>query len=680
MAKRKKAYSGIGGQAVLEGIMMKNREKVAVAVRRPDGQIEVDLRTYDGVARGVFRKVPFVRGIFSLLDSLVLGTGCLNFSAEIYAGGEEEEEEEPGFFEKLFTKLFGERAEKVMMGLITAVSFILAIGIFMLLPWLVVELLRPHLHSESLLAIIEGVLRLVIFLGYVVMISLMKDIRRVFMYHGAEHKCINCVEKGYELNVENVMHASRQHKRCGTSFLLFVMLVSIILFFFIRMESPWLRLLVRILLIPVIAGISYEIIRLAGKTDFFLVQLLSVPGLLLQRLTTKEPTEDMAEVAIKAVDAVFDWRAFLKENFDMDVPREAPAEQTAEKAVEKSPAEAVTAEAAERSPEFGTAETAEMSPELMAAEAAGSGAEEFAQAPGMETGLSGGEAEAEELRLEIPDSYSQAYLMGRELLESAGVPEAELDARLLLEAVCNTSLGELQANPDRPLSAEEKQAYEACLISRARRIPLQLILGSQDFMGLPFLVEEGVLIPRQDTEILVEEALKELHDGMKILDVCTGSGCILLSLLHFSNGCYGMGTDISGQALMLASRNAANLGLEADFVQTDLTAGIEEQFDLVVSNPPYIPSDVIPTLEPEVKDHEPLNALDGGIDGLDYYRRLCAEAYGRLVPGGRVFLEIGSEQASAVKELLELAGFVDVETARDYSGLDRVITGRKAIR
>ena len=318
MAKLRKVYSGIGGQAVLEGIMMKNREKVAIAVRRPDGGIEVEKRSYDGVAGGIFRKIPFIRGIFSFLDSLVLGTGCLNYSAAFYEEEAGEEEEEPGAFEKFLTKIFGEKTEDVIMGIITVISFIIAIGIFMILPYFLVELLRPHLHNESLLAIIEGALRLGIFLVYVVLISFMKDIRRVYMYHGAEHKCINCVERGYELTVHNVMRSSRMHKRCGTSFLLFVMLVSIVLFFFIRMDSPLYRLLTRIALIPVIAGISYEIIRLAGKTDFFLVQILSAPGLLLQRLTTREPTEDMVEVAIQAVEAVFDWKTFLRENFDYD--------------------------------------------------------------------------------------------------------------------------------------------------------------------------------------------------------------------------------------------------------------------------------------------------------------------------------------------------------------------------
>ncbi len=334
MAKLRKVYSGIGGQAVLEGIMMKNREKVAIAVRRPDGGIEVEKRSYDGVAGGIFRKIPFIRGIFSFLDSLVLGTGCLNYSAAFYEEEAGEEEEEPGAFEKFLTRIFGEKTEDVIMGIITVISFIIAIGIFMILPYFLVELLRPHLHNESLLAIIEGALRLGIFLVYVVLISFMKDIRRVYMYHGAEHKCINCVERGYELTVHNVMRSSRMHKRCGTSFLLFVMLVSIVLFFFIRMDSPLYRLLTRIALIPVIAGISYEIIRLAGKTDFFLVQILSAPGLLLQRLTTREPTEDMVEVAIKAVEAVFDWKTFLRENFDYDYDfeEEGPADAAADAA------------------------------------------------------------------------------------------------------------------------------------------------------------------------------------------------------------------------------------------------------------------------------------------------------------------------------------------------------------
>jgi uncharacterized protein YqhQ len=309
-------YSGIGGQAVLEGIMMKNKEEYAVAVRKPDGEIEVELEHYTGVVHGSrLMDIPFVRGIFQFIDSLILGMRSLNFSASFY----EDTEAKETAADKAFNKLFKDKAESVFNGIAMVFSVILAVGIFIVLPYFVTALFKDYIMSDSLLAIIEGVLRILIFVGYVLSISLMKDIRRVYMYHGAEHKCINCIEKGRPLTVQNVMRSSKQHRRCGTSFLLFVMLVSVVLFFFIRVEHPVYRVLIRIVLIPVIAGISYEIIRLAGRSDNILVRIISAPGMWLQRLTTREPDESMVEVAIAAVEAVFDWKAYLYEAFGYEI-------------------------------------------------------------------------------------------------------------------------------------------------------------------------------------------------------------------------------------------------------------------------------------------------------------------------------------------------------------------------
>lgn len=317
MAKRKKTkYSGIGGQAVLEGIMMKNKDQYAVAVRKPDGEIEVEVEHYLGIAHGSkLLNIPFVRGIFQFIDSLALGMRCLNFSASFYEDGDAKET----VADKAFNKLFKDKADKAFSAIVMALSFAMAIGIFMVLPYYVTSLFEEYIRSASFMAIIEGILRIVIFVAYVLSISLMKDIRRVYMYHGAEHKCINCIEKGRPLTVKNVMRSSKQHKRCGTSFLLFVMLVSVVLFFFIRVENPVYRVLIRIALIPVIAGISYEIIRLAGRSNNILIRIISAPGMWLQRLTTKEPNESMVEVAIAAVEAVFDWKAYLYETFGYEI-------------------------------------------------------------------------------------------------------------------------------------------------------------------------------------------------------------------------------------------------------------------------------------------------------------------------------------------------------------------------
>lgn len=318
MARKKKTahYSGIGGQAVLEGVMMKNKDDYAIAVRKSDGEIDVEVDVF----RGLFpdsriTKIPFLRGVFNFIDSLRLGMKCINHSAQFYEDGEVEETK----LDKALDKLSGGRSEKILMGLTTVFAVVLAVGIFMLLPYYLSSLLNEYIRNASLLAIIEGVIRIVIFLAYIVAISLMKDIHRLYQYHGAEHKCINCIEKGRPLTVYNVMKSSRIHKRCGTSFLFFVVFVSIILFFFIRVQNPTYRVLIRIALIPVIAGISYEIIRLAGRSDNILVRIISAPGMWLQRLTTKEPDEEMVEVAIKSVEAVFDWKNYLYEEFGYEI-------------------------------------------------------------------------------------------------------------------------------------------------------------------------------------------------------------------------------------------------------------------------------------------------------------------------------------------------------------------------
>lgn len=316
MARRKSRYSGIGGQAVLEGVMMKNKEKYAVAVRKPDGEIEVEVETYQGLAHGSkIKELPFIRGIFNFLDSLLLGTRALNYSASFY----EEEDSKETKLDKAMDKMSGGNGEKLLSGIVTVISVVLAVGLFIVLPYFISSLFESFIRNRSLMSIIEGVIRIALFLLYVWGISAMKDIRRLYQYHGAEHKCINCIEKGRPLTVHNVMHSSRLHKRCGTSFIFFVMLVSIVLFFFIQVDNVAEKVILRILLMPVVAGISYEIIRLAGRTDNIFIKILSAPGMWIQRMTTKEPDESMAEVAIASVEAVFDWKKYLQDTFGYEV-------------------------------------------------------------------------------------------------------------------------------------------------------------------------------------------------------------------------------------------------------------------------------------------------------------------------------------------------------------------------
>lgn len=301
--------SGIGGQAVLEGVMMKNGDAYAVAVRKPDGEIEVDKKvTTQSRVLDIMKKIPIIRGVINFVSSLVLGMTTLTYSASFY---EEEEKDSDSDSKKSKKGL----SDNTVMGLTVAAAIVIAVVVFMILPYGISLLFEKYIPSVTLLSLVEGIIRMVIFIIYIMAISLMEDIKRVYMYHGAEHKCINCIEHGLDLTVENVRKSSKEHKRCGTSFLLLVMVVSIIVFAFIRAESPVLRLVLRLLLVPVVAGIAYEFIRLAGRSDNIIVNLISKPGLMLQKITTKEPDDSMIEVGIASVEAVFDWQSYIQENF-----------------------------------------------------------------------------------------------------------------------------------------------------------------------------------------------------------------------------------------------------------------------------------------------------------------------------------------------------------------------------
>ena len=313
--------SNIGGQAVMEGIMMRHGDVYSVGVRKPNGEIEVKVEDYKSVfGKHKWMKWPMLRGVVSFVDSLVVGIRCLMYSATFLEDEEEEKELTPE--EEAAKQAREERENKWMMYGTVALSIVMTVGLFMILPYYLAGLLRNITSSETLIALSEAIVRILIFLIYLLLISRMKDIQRTFMYHGAEHKCINCVENGMELTVENVMRSSRQHKRCGTSFLMFVVVISVIFYLFISLipfQAHWMKVALRLALVPVIAGVAYEIIRLAGSSDNKCVTLLSKPGLALQKLTTKEPDESMAEVAIAAVEAVFDWRAYLAGEEDTSV-------------------------------------------------------------------------------------------------------------------------------------------------------------------------------------------------------------------------------------------------------------------------------------------------------------------------------------------------------------------------
>ena len=299
----------IGGQAVIEGVMMKNMDRYAVSVRKPNGKIETKVEECVSFAeKHPLFQLPVFRGMANFLESMVIGMKTLNYSASFY---EDEEEQTESRTEQLLEKILGEKAEKIIMGIVLVFSLAISIGLFMILPYIASEALGKLIRNEYVILFMEGIIRIAIFLGYIVLISRMEDIKRVFMYHGAEHKTINCLEAGVPLTPENVDNFSRLHKRCGTSFIFIVMIISMVFFFFIRVDTIWLRIVLRLLFLPLVAGVSYEFIRLAGSSDHPLVQIFSKPGLALQRLTTKEPDHSMIEVAIASVEGVFDWRKYL---------------------------------------------------------------------------------------------------------------------------------------------------------------------------------------------------------------------------------------------------------------------------------------------------------------------------------------------------------------------------------
>jgi uncharacterized protein YqhQ len=323
-------YSGIGGQAVIEGIMMMNRNDYAVAVRKPDQEIEVKRDLYISITQKVkLFSLPFVRGVFRFADSMIVGMKTLTYSASFF---EDDEDSEPGKIEQFLNRVLGEKLESALMALVMVLSFVMAIGIFMLLPLFIAGLFSSVIESERLMAVLEGIIRILIFIAYIKLVSRMEDIRRTFMYHGAEHKCINCVEHGLPLTVENVRNSSKEHKRCGTSFILIVMVISILFFMVVRVDNVWMRFASRIVLVPVIAGVSYEILQLAGRSNSRFMDLVSRPGMWMQGLTTKEPDDSMIEVAIAATEAVFDWKAYLRENFpDTDLSAFEDSEDSQEK-------------------------------------------------------------------------------------------------------------------------------------------------------------------------------------------------------------------------------------------------------------------------------------------------------------------------------------------------------------
>lgn len=624
----------IGGQAIMEGVMMRGPDRVALAMRLPDGGFY--LKTEKKAMEGKIMKVPLIRGVVAFVKSLVVGMGTLMKSADILeAYLPEDESAEPGRFEKKMTEKFGEKAIwNFLMLFAVAVSIILSVGIFVIFPTIAVNWLGKYISSSIALNLIEGVFRIILFILYVLLISRMQDIKRLFQYHGSEHKTIHCYENGLELTPENAQQFYTLHPRCGTSFLMFVFIISLLLFSLLGWPNVWLRIASRVLLIPVIAGISYELLRWAGRSDNFAVRILSYPGLLMQKLTTAEPDESQLEVAILSLKAVL-------------VPPETPE---IDGPVDKNGIPVPETDGSNPWPEIS------------------------ARAPRY------GDA---------PVSVENTLKWGRDCL--AMIENGKRDADDIFCYVMGFTHSELVTRAGELLDEKDVVEYEYRVNKRLTGTPIQYILHYTEFMGLPFRVDERVLIPRQDTEILAAKALRLIDEkaildtsweAPAILDMCTGSGALGVSIAHARARASVTMTDISEDALTVARENAAINGVSerCAFLAGDLFEPLSEAsvYHMIVSNPPYIRTADIATLAVEIREHEPFRALDGGADGLDYYKRIADAAPAHLLPGGILALETGYDQAEDVKAILWATGeFTDIRSYKDLAGLDRVVTAEK---
>ena len=590
--KLKENKVSIGGQAVLEGIMMRGKSSMATAVRDADGIIRLETKRLKAQKdRPLILRLPLIRGVVSFVQSLFGGTAILMRSAEVYGEGE------PSKFEKWL-------AEKLKVNIMNVVSFIsvvlalfLAVFLFMWLPQVIRGLLERIIGEKFTFNIwaknfIEGGIKLLIFIGYILLCSAIKDVRRTFMYHGAEHKTISCYEKGLSLTVENAKKCPRVHDRCGTTFMVFVLVISILAFALFeslvgQSINGIVRVLCKIALLPLVAGLSYELLKGLAKTDCFLVYPLKVPGLLLQKLTTKEPDDKMLEVAITAFNMVL----------EMDKDSSIPERQ------------------------FVVAEK----------------------------------------RKELTERV-------KEQLKDNGIVE-EAEAEWIVSITLNIKRDEVYT--DNLVTPKYVEQINDIVSQRITGRPLWYCIGDTEFYGYTIKTDERALIPRPETELLVEQALKYCNKNTKVLDLCTGSGAIAIAV-NKESGALVTATDISEKALCLAKENAELNNAKVTFCQGDMFSAIgQEKFDLIISNPPYIKSEDINALQKEIKEFEPITALDGGADGLNFYREIANNVKNCLTENGVLLLEIGYNQAQEVKNLL--TDFNSVEIIKDYDNNDRII-------
>jgi release factor-specific protein-(glutamine-N5) methyltransferase len=575
----------VGGQAVIEGVMMRGSKSLATAVRTPKGNIEIDFKDNRPITKKYpILNMPFLRGFFVLVESMKIGMESLNYSTSFL----EDEDEEPSKFEKWLENKMGEKANNVLIGITMFISFLFAIGLFVALPTGIASIFKVASISSVILNLIEAVIRIIILILYMFLISKLNDIYRVFQYHGAEHKTIFCYEAMEELTVENVRKQPRLHPRCGTNFLFLVMFVSIVIFSFTGWGGIVERLVLRIILIPIVTGISYEIIKWLGKNDSMLARIIAYPGLKLQLLTTKEPDDSQIEVAIAS---------------------------------------------------------------LKAAEG-----------------------------IKDPKKIEDLINTGTTTLKEKGIDTARLDAELLLGSVIEKDRVYLITHKEEEVNEEDSDKYFDLIEKRRNKMPVKYILKKCEFMGLDIYVEEGVLIPRDDTEILVEEVLKLIgeNEEKQVCDLCSGSGAIGIALAHFRKN---IKVDLIDyypipEKVSLINIKGNNVENQVSFIKSDLLEKpIENKkmYDVIVSNPPYIEEEEINKLMEDVKNYEPHTALSGGMDGLDFYRKIIRESKDVLVEGGILAFEIGYNQGESVKSLMEENNFKDIKVIKDFASLDRIV-------
>ena len=578
----------MGGQAVIEGVMMRGSKSLATAVRTPKGNIEINYKDNRPITKKhPILNIPFLRGFFVLIESMKIGMESLNYSASFL----DDEDEEPTKFELWLEKKLGKRANDVIIGFTMIISFIFSIGLFVALPTGIASIFKNMGASNLALNLIEAFIRISILIGYMYVINKMKDIYRLFQYHGAEHKTIFCYESMEELTVENVRKQPRLHPRCGTNFMFLIMFVSIVIFSCTGWGGIVERLLLRIILIPVVTGISYELIKWLGKSDGKLASIIAYPGLKLQLLTTKEPDDSQIEVAIASLKA----------------------------------------------------------------------------AEGIE---------------DLNKTIEELINTGTKTLKDNGIDTARLDTELLLGNVIEKERLYLITHKEETIGKDQCDEFFELIEKRRKKMPVKYILNKCEFMGIDLHVEEGVLIPRDDTELLVDEVLKNISedDEKQICDLCCGSGAIGISLACLRKN---IKVDLLDyypipEKVTLINIEKHNLQERVSFSKSDLldvSIKASKKYDIIVSNPPYIEEEEIEKLMDDVQKYEPHTALSGGIDGLDFYKKIVNQSIEVLNENGILAFEIGYNQGKAVKSLMEENNFKDVRVIKDFASLDRIVIG-----